>query len=197
MKKFCFSVVFCMALVLGWLISANAADASVLLVDDFDDCSKPNALGGNFGAWNKDPNDTTQGCVDSFDGDVKNGASGYSLKIKYDVDSPNPAYNGVWMDLMNSDLRPYNSLVFYVKGDAVEGYTTQFKIEVKNQAGEVGRYLVTGVSDKWQKIIVPFRKINGITDWRNVTQFVIVFDDINCTDKDGVINVDNITFETL
>ena len=171
--------------------------AAVLLVDDFNDISKPNFLGGNFGAWDKDEKDTTQFCIDSFDGDIKNGDSGYSLKIDYDVDSPNPAYNGFWMDLNNVDLREYNSLVMYVAGAKKEGHTTQFKIELKGSNGEVGRYLVTGVTDNWQKIVVPFRKISGLTDWRSVAQWIVVFDDINATDKDGVLYFDDISFQTL
>jgi hypothetical protein len=195
MKKILFGSLVFTFLAVGALISS--ADAAILLVDDFDDCAKPNAIGGNYGAWDKDPNDTTQTCIDSFDGDIKYGLAGYSLKLEYDVDSPNPAYNGFWMDLGSSDLRKYNSLVFYVKGDSVEGYTSQFNIELKNSVGEKGTYLVTGVTDRWQKVIVPFRKIDSITDWRNITQAVIVFDDLNCTDKDGVLYIDNITFETL
>ena len=194
MKKFLSLLVF-----LAFLIASKVsfAEAGVLLVADFDSCSKPNNLGGNFGAWNKDPNDTTQGCVDSFDGDVKYGMSGYSLKLAYDVDSPNPAYCGFWMDLKETDAREYNSLVFYIKGDEGEGYTTQFKIELKNANGEVGRTLVTGVTDKWKRVVVPFRKITGLTDWSKLTQFIIVFDDINATKKVGIIYVDRITLETL
>ena len=37
--------------------------------------------GGNYGTWDKDPNDTTQGCVDSFDPDIKIGSRGFSLKL--------------------------------------------------------------------------------------------------------------------
>lgn len=177
--------------------TAVSAHAAVLLVDDFDDISKPNFLGGNFGAWDKDQGDTTQYCVDSFDGDIKNGATGYALKLDYDVDSPNPAYNGFWMDLNNADLRQYNALVFYAKGDENEGYTTQFKVELKGANGDIGRYLVTGVSSEWQKIVVPFRKVNGLTDWSAVSQFVVVFDDINATDKDGVLFLDDISFQSL
>lgn len=179
------------------LTSVVVAHANVLLVDDFNDMSKPNFLGGNFGTWDKDEKDTTQFCNDSFDGDIRNGDSGYSLKLDYDVDSPNPAYNGCWMHLNNVDLREYNSLVFYVVGDKKTGYTTQFKVELKGSNGEVGRYLVTGVTSDWKKIVVPFRKFSGLTDWRSVAQFVIVFDDINATDKDGVLYLDDVSFQTL
>ena len=181
-------------LILGSVASAHAG---VLLVDDFNDISKPNFLGGNFGAWDKDKKDMTQFCVDSFDGDIKNGNSGYSLKLDYDVDSPNPAYNGFWMDLNNVDLREYNTFVFYVAGDKKTGYTTQFKVELKNSSGEVGRFLVTGVTSKWTKVMVPFRKIHGLTDWRSVSQIVIVFDDVTSTDKDGVLYFDDISFQTV
>ena len=37
------------------------------MVADFNSGTKPNNIGGDFGAWIKDPNDPMQGCVESFD----------------------------------------------------------------------------------------------------------------------------------
>ncbi|OED35783.1 hypothetical protein AB834_04145 [PVC group bacterium (ex Bugula neritina AB1)] len=179
------------------LLMPSIAKADVLLVDDFDDTSKPNFLGGDFGAWDKDPRDQTQFCADSFDSDVRKGDSGYSLKLDYDVDSPNPAYNGFWMSLNDVDLRRYNSVVFHVAGSKKEGYTSQFKVEIKGQDGEIGNYLVRGITSSWKKIVVPFRKFAGIQDWSKIREFVIVFDDVYATDKDGVIYIDDVSFQTL
>ena len=91
---------------------AGPAWASTLLVDDFDRGQKPNALGGDFGSWDKDPSDPTQKCTISFDKAGAFGGVGYSLKIDYDVDSPNPAYNGFWMKLQGSNVSSYAKLTF-------------------------------------------------------------------------------------
>src|SRR3989338_6354852 len=83
-------------------VSAPSSAAAMLLVDDFDRGEKPNALGGDFGSWDKDPSDPTQRCVIAFDKANAFGNAGYSLRLDYDVDSPNPAYNGFWMKLQNT-----------------------------------------------------------------------------------------------
>ncbi|HRZ86286.1 MAG TPA: carbohydrate binding domain-containing protein [bacterium] len=173
---------------------AGSVIAAPVVVDDFDTGSKPSKLGGDFGAWNKDPNDQTQTCNMSFDSTVKNGDSGFSLRLEYDVDSPNPAYNGFWMKLENLDATPCKNLVMYVKGDPELGFTSQFKVELKTKT-ETGSYLVTGVTDTWQKVTIPLNKFAGLTSKKDLTELVIVFDDTNSTEKMGAINIDNISFE--
>jgi len=88
------------------LSSQVAFAANELMIADFDTGDKPNNLGGDFGAWDKDPNDDTQTCAVSFNfGDDPTGnTDGYSLQMDYDVDSPNPAYNGFWTTLEGKDF---------------------------------------------------------------------------------------------
>src|SRR5512140_2383796 len=106
-------------MVLGFGVSFPTAHAAEeLVIADFDTGDKPNNIGGDFGGWDKDPNDESQGCQMSFDTDDSQGdPAGYSIRLDYDVDSPNPAYNGFWMKLNGEDATPYNTLNFYVKGD--------------------------------------------------------------------------------
>ncbi|MCX5657319.1 MAG: hypothetical protein NTZ48_03715 [Candidatus Omnitrophica bacterium] len=118
----------------------------VLLVADFDSGVKPNNVGGDFGAWSKDPVDFTQGCFDSFVSTVRHGDAGYSVQLMYDVASDNPAYNGFWMRLNGADLSAYRKLSFWVKGDELRGYTKVFKIELKNKQNNVGKYYFTDVT---------------------------------------------------
>jgi len=166
----------------------------ILIVDDFDDGAKPNNLGGDLGAWDRDPADDTQTCREYFTSEVKCGDKGYSMKIDYDVDSPSPAFNGYWTKLQGIDVSPYKNFVFYVKGDEKDGFTTQFKIELKNDKKEVGKYYVKGVTTEWQKVIVPLNNFVGITDFTNMTEFVVVFEDRIATDRDGAIYIDNLQF---
>ncbi len=175
-------------------VSAPSSAAAMLLVDDFDRGEKPNALGGDYGSWDKDPSDPTQRCTIAFDKSNAFGNAGYSLRLDYDVDSPNPAYNGFWMKLQNTNLTTYKTVSFYIKGDAARGFTPQIKVEIKN-GSEVGRYLLKGISDEWQKVSIPLKDFAGITEWNSMTEFVIVFDDITSTKKVGTIYIDEILFE--
>lgn len=164
------------------------------LIADFNSGQKPNNIGGNFGAWDKDPKDPTQGCKDAFDSKNRYGQKGFGIKLDYDVESKNPAYNGFWMELREFDASGYDSISFWVKGDRSAGYTTAFKIEFKNPKNEVGAYYVTNVTDSWQNMIIPLKKIRGITDFSGLTEFVIVFEDKVASKKDGAIYIDDITF---
>jgi hypothetical protein len=197
MKKFNISLALVLValMVVGFgVATCAAASANELVIADFDTGDKPNNIGGDFGGWDKDPNDESQGTQMSFDTDDSQGdASGYSIRLDYDVDSPNPAYNGFWMKLNGEDATAYNTLDFYVKGDAKLGYTKRFKIELKDMTNKPSAYIVSGVTDQWQKISIPFEKFRRIENWNALNEFVIVFDDINSSPKTGGILIDQIT----
>ena len=198
MKKFNVSLTLALALlmVVGFGVAAYAAvpASNELVIADFDTGDKPNNIGGDFGGWDKDPNDESQGTQMSFDTDDSQGdAAGYSIRLDYDVDSPNPAYNGFWMKLNGEDATAYNTLNFYVKGDAKTGYTKRFKIELKDMTNKPSAYIVSGVTDKWQKVSIPFEKFRRIENWNALNEIVVVFDDINSTPKTGGILIDQFT----
>ncbi|MFH1800203.1 MAG: carbohydrate binding domain-containing protein [Candidatus Omnitrophota bacterium] len=183
-------------MVVGFGVAAYAAPAAnELVIADFDTGDKPNNIGGDFGGWDKDPNDESQGTQMSFDTDDSQGdAAGYAIRLDYDVDSPNPAYNGFWMKLNGEDATAYNTLNFYVKGDAKAGYTKRFKIELKDMTNKPSAYIVSGITDQWQKISIPFEKFRRIENWNSLNELVFVFDDINSSPKTGSILIDQITF---
>jgi len=173
---------------------ANPAIAEELYIHDFDRGAKPNRVGGDFGSWDKDPADFTQACMESFDSSVKHGNSGYSLRLDYDVDSPNPAYNGFWSKLEGLNASGYSKLVLWVKGDSDKGFTKVFKLELKNDKGEVGSYYITNVTKDWTKIEIPLEEMAGLTDLSSLSEFVIVFEDRIATVKEGTIYIDDIYF---
>lgn len=177
--------------------AVSAEDGSELVVSDFNTGDKPNNIGGDFGAWDKDPNDETQSSQMSFESDDALGDKlGYSIRLDYDVDSPNPAYNGFWMKLNDLDATAYNSVNFYIKGDVKAGFTKRIKIELKDSSQQPSPYILSGVTEEWQKISIPFEKFRRIKNWDALSEFVVVFDDINSNPKAGTIFVDHITFSS-
>lgn len=171
-------------------------NAGQLVIADFDTGDKPNNLGGDFGAWNKDPEDATQSCNMSFEtDDALKDPAGYALKLDYDVDSPNPAYNGVWMKLDGQNASNFNTLSFYVRGEGLNNFTKRIKLEIKDSAKNSSPYIVSGITESWQKIEVPFDRFKKIKDWSSLSEFVVVFDDMNSDPKQGTILLDQITFE--
>lgn len=197
-KRLVYSIMLAAIACLAVSPIASAAEvkpqASELLVADFDSGEKPSNIGGDFGAWNKDPTDFSQGCTETFDSVNRHGAKGFSMKLDYSVESKNPAYNGFWMFLQNLDASKYDNLAFWVKGDSKIGYTTVFKVELKNANKQVGRYYATNITDQWQDIVIPLKDFKGITDFSNLTEFVIVFEDRIASNKKGVVYIDDIRF---
>jgi hypothetical protein len=197
-KRFVFAALIMAAAIVTAAGVSGAADTKAagneFLVADFNTGEKPNNIGGDFGAWSKDPTDFSQGCSESFDSVNRYGSTGFSMKLDYSVDSKNPAYNGFWMFLQNFDASKYDNLALRVKGDGKIGYTTVFKVELKNASKQVGRYYVTNVTDAWQDIVIPLKDFKGITDLSNLSEFVIVFEDRIASNKKGVIYIDDIRF---
>jgi len=188
------SILVAVVALIAVLALSSFSYAADLLVADFDSGNKPGNLGGDFGAWDKDPADFSQGCTDIFDPIEKVGDKGFSMKLDYDVDSPNPAYNGFWVKLSDLNATQYKNISFDIKGDPEKGYTTVFKLELKNSKGETGRFYATGVDDTWQTITIPLRNFSGIVDFSTLKELVVVFEDRMATNKEGILYVDNIKF---
>ena len=173
--------------------SKATAGSNELVIADFDTGDKPNNIGGDFGAWDKDPNDDTQGTKMSFEPDDSLGdPAGYSVRLDYDVDSPNPAYNGFWMKLNGENATNYNTLNFYIKGSKDGIFTKRVKVELKDMSNKPSPYIVSGITDQWQKISIPFEKFRRVEDWSSLNEFVFVFDDINSNPKKGTLYIDQI-----
>lgn len=183
MKRYSF-IVLVAAVLLSQCPSVSAKD---LVVADFKSRNFTNNLGVGFGAWDRDPTDETQSCSVSIIKDKKHKRDSV-LEVVYDVDSPNPAYNGIWVKLNNIDMGASDFLVLWVKGD-----TATFKVEIKSEK-ETGYYYLNGITQDWQEFLVPLSDIRNISDFSNLKEMTVVFDDIHATNKVGKIYLDDISF---
>jgi len=149
-----------------------------------------NNINGQYGIWNRYEDDITQQCTLSFSENdyFKNG---YAIMLDYDVNSPNPAYNGFWMKLNDIDLTAYNTLHVCIKGNGPD-FTNRLKIELKDDF-TTAAFIVDGITEDWNKFSIPFEKYKKIQNWTSMQEFVIVFDDINSRPKSGSILIDHIT----
>jgi hypothetical protein len=196
MKKFNFLfIVF-----FFFLLAPSLKAQDILMIDDFNDGEKPNNLGGDYGSWEVWPEDETQGCIESIVASRREGDMGLCLRLDYDVDSPNEAYNGFWTKLMYKDISEYKYVVFWAKGDADRGFTTEFFIELWNTNQENMKYKIRGVTDSWQQFKINFDDFETRTrkpiDLTEMESFVITFDDENATVKEGTIYIDDIYLST-
>ena len=168
--------------------------AAELMIADFNSGAKPNNLGGDFGAWIKDPADPSQGAVEAFDAKDRYGDKGYALRLIYSVASKQPAFGGLWLRLQDLDASKFVTLRFRVRGDAVMGFTTIFKVELKDALDQSSYAYVRGVSGEWQDIALPLSSFEGLANPRKLKELVIVIEDTTATAKQGVLYLDDVRF---
>ncbi|MDD5135911.1 MAG: CIA30 family protein [Candidatus Omnitrophica bacterium] len=164
-----------------------------ILVNDFERNENFNNLDGVCGSWNVFYSDDTQYCKDEITDAERMNGEGCSLKLTYDVDTKFSSYNGFFTKLMDIDVSDYKYLVFYVKGDEKAGYTTRINVELKNR-NQTGRATVDDINGEWKKVVIPLNKFVGMSNFKNMREFVVVFSDINVSRKEGVIYIDDIYF---
>lgn len=167
------------------------------LIADFNNGEAVSNIGQNFEIWLKgDGSDKTQSCEISFvDGDAMGAESGKVLRVDYDVESEEPAYNGMRFNFDGYDASAFKSLSFYVKGDQEKGFSQNLKMEMIGANKRPSPIIVPNVTSEWQKITIPFSDFFGIRDWTAIHQLVIVFADIVNDPKVGTFYFDNFSFE--
>ncbi len=195
------NLIICFLALLTFSFLPGVSSATILVVDDFDSGLPGNNAGGKTGAWSCNSEDSEQFCKMELIDTERVGDVGFCLKLTYDIttprdyteDFPQTAYNGYWSLLNGLDVSDYEYLSFWVKGDKNTGHTTTFWIELKDPVN-TSRVQITGITDEWQKIKIPQEKFTDIRDWANLTELMIIFNQI-ATAKEGVVYIDNIAFE--
>lgn len=172
------------------------AQTAALVIADFNSGEALNNLGKPVEIWLKDNGgDPTQNCAMSWvKEDAAGDAAGQSLRLDYDVDSDNPAYNGLRMDI-SGITGGYSNLVLYIKGDADKGFSPKIKIELIQSGKGPSPYIIEGVNAEWQKISIPLSEFWLVDDVTKLEKFVIVFADLVNDPKSGSIYIDQIGLE--
>ena len=165
------------------------------MVADFDQPGWQTNLKDPFGTWDRDPDDPTQYCRARLVDDPRMGSSGYSLMLDYNVNSPNPAFNGFWMKLPSVRVRDFQALSFAVKGDPEHGFTHRVKLELKDRK-RTATYVLEGIQSEWVRARIPLEAFRDIEKIRTATEFVVVFDDKTVTQKTGTLFLDEVAFES-
>ena len=147
-----------------------------------------------FGAWNSDPGDPTQSCRVRLVDTERMGQEGFGLLIEYDVESPNPAYNGFWLKLPNVPLGSFETLSFDIKGEASRGFTRRLRLELKDRS-HVARFQLDNIEAQWKRVRVPLSAFDGIEALGPATELVIVFDEETVTERTGTVYLDNLMLE--
>jgi hypothetical protein len=164
-----------------------------LVVADFDTCKPPNNLGGEMGAAYDSPNRLEE----SF---IEGGAEGCFIRLEYHSET----WSAFWTELLGVDLGAQSRLTFEVKAEVP--LPQQFKIELKRPCpddgcSEMSVHYVDGITTEWQTKSVALQDFGSVewapplSSYDGLQELVFTFESSQTGTTDGVIYLDNITFE--
>ena len=162
-------------------------------MDDFNQESSLNKLGGYYGSFSQTPDEPDQFCLLFFDKSNKIGLKGYSLRLDYSLESPHSTLNGLWMSLANLDATKYSGLDFFIKGSKDKKYPASLKLQLKN-ATQTGTYILNNLDSKWRRVYLPFRDFAGLEDLDHLLKFLIIFEKKEGNPETGTVYIDNLQF---
>jgi len=174
------------------------APLKYLLLHDFDQHKISNNLGRACGSWNAEPEDTRSYASAQIDVASRHGDTGAGLRLEYHLNPERASQNGFWMKLGKLDMSDYDHLEFWVRGDSAAGFASLFKIELKRRKSDTSRemdkasFVVQGITKEWRKISIPLNMMTGITDWKGIDEFVIVFHTRHADCQAGAYSIDEI-----
>lgn len=184
------------------LLCCAPASAKDLMIASFEN-GDTSDIGTSIGTWSSDPLDTSQGTtmeiIPLYGVMGKATKETGVMKITYDVATTGPAFNGIYIKLNNMDLAPYNNMSMLIKGEADKGFTTKFKVELKNIRGQRATCVMGGINDSWQQVSIPmqeFKAAGSLGNLNGIAEIDITFDDMTVDSKEGVLYIDEIKFST-
>jgi hypothetical protein len=80
----------------------------------------------------------------------------------------------VRLTLPDVDARAYDALVFWIKGDARHGFAATLEVGFLRphpalpSMVQAGSFRVTGITDRWQQMVIPLRLMTGIQEWTHL-----------------------------
>ena len=168
---------------------------SFVMLANFDSLLEVNDYDGSlFGQWDGFPDDLSQKCEIGFVSPGRNG-TGSCLRIKYNVNSTQVAYNGFWMQFKKLDFKDYSKVTFWARGDVGGRFPKEIRIELKNEQKKVFQKVVSGIEDDWKKFEINLKESSFLDDWQYISEFVVVFSKDDIDVLNGTVYIDDIALE--
>ncbi len=114
------------------------------------------------------------------------------VRLNYDLNEPFPSTKTYAITIPSKDASKFSQLNFSIRG--LNGaYPGVVKLIVQNQKREKATYYVQHVDAAWQKVAVPFEKLN-LTDLTSVTEVAFVLEAWNVDFRKGTVLIDDVAF---
>ena len=114
------------------------------------------------------------------------------VRVAYDLNDPYPATKTFAIMIPNKDATKYSKLNLSIRG-MHGGYPGVVKLIVSNLKNEKATYYIQNVGADWQKVSVPFEKLN-LTDWTTLREVAFVLEAWNTDFRQGTLLIDDISF---
>ncbi len=123
---------------------------------------------------------------------------GRVLRISHHFSLTERGEGGVRLDLGGVDASAYDHLDLRIRGDETAGFPRAIKIgfwrphDARPGLIQSGSFVIDGIEEDWRQVRVPLNAMNGISDWTNLTQFVVTIDSRRSPVADGAVLLDDI-----
>ncbi len=186
MKKIIF-INFSIILFLCTSIVAGG-ESKRLIIENFEDGAKYNLTGGlNKNFFSGDVKKKAPWCMSKT---IKSKGRGKVLKIDYDVSIGKA---GFVLNISDKKFfHRFNEIGFFIRGDA-----DTLKVELNGK--DVHEYIVEGITDKWQEIIIPYENFSKykLLSPKSIFAIQIVLDNKLLDNKKGTLFIDDISLSTF
>jgi hypothetical protein len=103
------------------------------------------------------------------------------------------------LSLPDVDASAYDAMVFWIKGDAAtQGFATTLEVGFLRPHPalpgmfQAGSFRVTGITDRWQQMVIPLHLMPGIPRWTHLSAFFLRLHPRNAPTPSGAYFIDEI-----
>jgi tetratricopeptide (TPR) repeat protein len=172
----------------------EAPPASAFLINDFDnDGLTDREVVTSVGSWSTDGVDPRRRATVRYDARNRWGPKGYCLALSYDLASPLPLHAGAWMRFKNAEREAFDGSGYRALSLRIRGDAPMARIELRTEK-ELASVLVNGVGAEWKEFKIPLSRFEGISDWRRLTEALVILDADALPHAKGVLYIDEVVF---
>jgi hypothetical protein len=108
----------------------------------------------------------------------------------------------VRLSLPDVDARAYDALVFWIKGDATHGFAPTLEVGFLRphpalpSMFQAGSFRVTGITDRWQQMVIPLNLMLGMDEWTHLSEFFLRMHPRSSPTPRGAYFIDDIMLVT-
>jgi hypothetical protein len=125
------------------------------------------------------------------------GADG-ALRLEYAFSSERRAQCGVRIPLGGFDASSYDHLSLWYRTASDDDAPAAFRVafmkphETRTELTKLGSQHVEDVDRAWRRALIPLNRMTGISDWRDLKQFVVIVDSRRGAGTEGSLVLDRI-----